>query len=109
MYQSQGRWKEANKLLVQVHAASLKVFRTDHPDTLRSTGTSRHYIRGGSSCFGFGHFFRLFVANHPDTLTSTRNPTSIYSNQGRREAEELPPDLGLDSFCPLVWNIQLCC
>ncbi|KAI9777309.1 MAG: hypothetical protein M1816_004797 [Peltula sp. TS41687] len=115
VYYKDGRWKEAEKLFVQVMETRRRVLGQEHPDTLTSianlASTYRNQGRWKEAkelfvqvmetrkrVLGQEHPDTLTsIANlavlgqqHPDTLTSMANPASTYRNQGRwKEAEEL--------------------
>jgi tetratricopeptide (TPR) repeat protein len=95
---SDGRYKEAEELFVQVMETSSRALGDEHPDTLTSIGglASTYWNQGRwreaeellvqvietSS--------RVLGDEHPDTLTSIGKLASTYGNQGRwKEAEEL--------------------
>jgi tetratricopeptide (TPR) repeat protein len=95
---SEGRYKEAEELEVQVMETRQRVLGDEHPDTLTSMGSlALTYWNQGrwkkaeklemqvmETCK------RVLGDEHPDTLTSMDNLASTYRNQGRwKEAEEL--------------------
>ncbi|KAK0731303.1 hypothetical protein B0H67DRAFT_639713 [Lasiosphaeris hirsuta] len=98
IYYDEGRWEEAEKLLVQVMETRKIKLGADHPDTLTSMANL------ASTFWNQGRWEeaeKLDVqvmktrktklgADHPSTLTSMANLTSTYRNQGRwEEAEKL--------------------
>ncbi|KAH6681362.1 hypothetical protein B0J14DRAFT_633104 [Halenospora varia] len=98
IYQDQGRWKEAEKLFVQVMETRKRVLGQEHPDTLTSIANL------ASTYWNQGRWEeaeklevqvvetrkRVLGQEHPDTLTSIANLASTYRNQGRwEEAEKL--------------------
>jgi tetratricopeptide (TPR) repeat protein len=93
---SDGRWKEAEELFVQVMETSKKKLGADHPDTLTSMANL------ASTLWNQGRWDaaeelevqvmetrkKKLGADHPDTLTSMANLASTYRNQGRWDAAE---------------------
>ncbi|MCJ1441536.1 MAG: hypothetical protein MMC23_002025 [Stictis urceolatum] len=97
-YQSQGRWKEAEELEVQVMETRKRVLSDEHPDTLTSMANlaSTYWNQGRwkeaeeLEVQVMETSQRVLGDEHPDTLTSMANLASTYRNQGRwKEAEEL--------------------
>ena len=95
---SDGRWKEAEELFVQVIETKKRVLREEHPDTLASMANlASTYINQGRwkeaeelQAKQLGICSRVLGEEHPDTLVSMANLASVYRNQGRwKEAEEL--------------------
>jgi tetratricopeptide (TPR) repeat protein len=95
---SDGRWKEAEELLMQVVQTRKKVLGDEHPDTLtrmdnlastyRSQGRWKEAEELEVQVWQIRK--RVLGDEHPDTLTSMANLASTYKSQGRwREAEEL--------------------
>ncbi|USP76210.1 kinesin light chain 3 [Curvularia clavata] len=95
---SDGRYKEAEELNVQVMQTRKRVLGEEHPNTLTSMGNlASTYWRQGRWKEA-GELFvqvmqmrkRVLGEEHPDTLTSISDFASIYRKQGRwEEAEEL--------------------
>ncbi|GMF97349.1 unnamed protein product [Aspergillus oryzae] len=95
---SDGRWKEAERLQVQVLELRKQVLGPEHPDTLTSIANLALTYRNQGR---WKEAERLQVQvlelrkqvlgpEHPDTLTSIANLASTYWTQGRwKEAEEL--------------------
>jgi tetratricopeptide (TPR) repeat protein len=95
---SDGRYKEAEELLVEVIETRKRVLADEHPDTL----TSMNNLASTYSNQGRWNEAeelevqvlqtrkRVLSDEHPDTLTSMNNLALTYRNQGRwNEAEEL--------------------
>jgi len=97
-YSLGGRWKEAEKLQLQVMETTKRVLGEEHPDTLSSIANL------ASTYWNQGRWKeaeelevrvietrkRVLGEEHPDTLSSIANLASTYRNQGRwKEAEEL--------------------
>jgi putative hemolysin len=95
---SDGRYKEAEELEVQVMETRKRVLGEEHPDTLAIMANL------ASTFWNQGRWkeaedlevqvmetsSRVLGEEHPDTLTSMANLASTYRNQGRwKEAEEL--------------------
>ncbi|KAH8698104.1 kinesin light chain [Phaeosphaeriaceae sp. PMI808] len=104
---SDGRYKEAEELEVQVMETSSRVLGDEHPDTLTSMANLASTYRSQGR---WKEAEKLEVQvietrkkvlgdEHPDTLTSMTNLASTYWNQGRwKEAEELQAkELGISS------------
>ena len=97
-YLSQGRWKEAEELMMQVMETRKRVLGQEHPNTLTSMNNlaSTYQSQGRRK---EAEELRLQVMEttkrvlgqeHPDTLRSMHNLASTYQSQGRwKEAEEL--------------------
>ncbi|CAN9176146.1 unnamed protein product [Alternaria alternata] len=95
---SDGRYKEAEELQVQVMQGRKRVLDDEHPDTLSSMANLASTYRNQGR---WDDAEKLEVqvmqtsttklgADHPDTLTSMANLASTYWNQGRwDEAEKL--------------------
>ncbi|KAH8727406.1 kinesin light chain 3 [Phaeosphaeriaceae sp. PMI808] len=95
---SDGRYKEAEELEVQVMQTWKRVLGDEHPDTLTSMANlASTYSKQGRSREAEGLQVqvmqkrrRVLGAEHPSTLLSMGDLASTYSNQGRwQEAEEL--------------------
>jgi tetratricopeptide (TPR) repeat protein len=95
---SDGRWKEAEELQVQVMRTRKRVLTDDHPNTLgsmnnlaatyREQGRWKEAEELGVQVLQTRR--RMLTDEHPDTLTSMANLALTYWNQGRwKEAEEL--------------------
>ncbi|KAG9198301.1 hypothetical protein G6514_010270 [Epicoccum nigrum] len=95
---SDGRYKEAKELFVQVMQARKRMLGEEHPDTLSSTANL------ASACRNQGRWKeaeelevqvmqtekRVLGNEHPNTLSSKANLALTYWNQGRwKEAEKL--------------------
>ncbi|EED12703.1 kinesin light chain, putative [Talaromyces stipitatus ATCC 10500] len=97
-YRNQGRWKEAEKLEVQVMETSKTVLGAEHPSTLTGMANLASTYRNQGR---WNEAEKLEVqvmetsktvlgAEHPDTLTGMANLASTFWNQGRwNEAEKL--------------------
>ncbi len=98
IYNHEGRWKKAEKLLAQAMETFKMKLGADHPDTLTIMGNlASTYTNQGR----LEEAERLEVqvmeirktklgADHPDTLTSMGNLAATYQKQGRwEEAEKL--------------------
>jgi tetratricopeptide (TPR) repeat protein len=97
-YESQGLWKEAEELFMQVIEARQSFLGAKHPDTLTSmnnlamiyTNQGRWNKAENLEVQVMEARKRVLGVEHPSTLTSMGNLASIYRNQGRwKEAEEL--------------------
>jgi tetratricopeptide (TPR) repeat protein len=95
---SDGRYKEAEELQLQVMQTRKRVLGDEHPDTLGSkTNLALTYRNQGRwneaeelSVQVMQMRKRVLGDEHPDTLTIMANLAATYSNQGRwNEAEEL--------------------
>ncbi|KAH8647477.1 hypothetical protein BGZ60DRAFT_521339 [Tricladium varicosporioides] len=95
---SDGRWKEAEELIMQLIETQKRVLGQEHPDTLCSIANlALVYWNQGrwKEAEGLGLqvielMKKLLGEEHPDTLYSRANLASVYWNQGRwKEAEEL--------------------
>ena len=93
-----GRWKEAEKLQLQVMETTKRVLGEEHPDTLTSIANlaSTYWNQGRwkeaeeLEVQVIETTKRVLGEEHPDTLSSIANLASTYRNQGRwKEAEEL--------------------
>ena len=93
-----GRWKEAEKLQLQVMETTKRVLGEEHPSTLSSMANlaSTYWNQGRwkeaeeLEVRVMETTKRVLGEEHPDTLSSMANLASIYRNQGRwKEAEEL--------------------
>ncbi|GKZ63602.1 hypothetical protein AnigIFM49718_001524, partial [Aspergillus niger] len=106
---SDGRWKEAEELGVQVLELRKRVLEPDHPSTLASMADL------ASTYWNQGRWKeaeelelqvlelrkRVLGSEHPSTLTSMANLASTYRHQGRwKEAEEL--DMQVMEVCKRV-------
>ena len=98
VYSKARRWKEAEKLQLQVMNGRLKILGPGHPDTLSAMGSlAKIYWNQGllkeAEELGVqvrGARFRMLGAEHPDTLWAMANLAATYKYQGRwKEAEEL--------------------
>jgi tetratricopeptide (TPR) repeat protein len=94
----EGRWAEAEEVLVQMMGKSTKMLGREHPNTLRSMNNLASTYRDQGRWTEAEELFvqvveaskRVFGGKHPNTLTSIGNLASTYKKQGRcREAEEL--------------------
>ncbi|PYH28818.1 uncharacterized protein BO87DRAFT_401923 [Aspergillus neoniger CBS 115656] len=99
---SDGRWKEAEELQVQVLQLHKRVLGPEHPDTLgsmnnvaliyRNQGRWKKAQELGVQVIKLCK--RVLGPEHPDTLSSMNNVALIYGNQGQwKEAEELQVQL----------------
>jgi tetratricopeptide (TPR) repeat protein len=95
---SDGRYKEAEELFVQVMQARKRGLTDEHPHTLTSmnnlalTYMNQGRLREAEELFVqvMQTMKRLLTDEHPHTLTSMNNLALTYMNQGRwKEAEEL--------------------
>ncbi|GLB08582.1 hypothetical protein AtubIFM57258_004479 [Aspergillus tubingensis] len=95
---SDGRWKEAEGLGVQVMELSKRVLGPEHPDTLSSmSNLALTYSYQGQwkeaeelQVQVLELRKRVLGPEHPDTFTSMSNLASTYSDQGQwKEAKEL--------------------
>jgi tetratricopeptide (TPR) repeat protein len=98
MYWNQGRWKEAEELVVQIIETRKRESGPEHPDTLTSIANLATTYRNQGRWKEAEELGvqvietrkRLLGQEHPSTLTSMNNLASTYRNQGRwKEAEEL--------------------
>jgi Tetratricopeptide repeat len=98
-YSAQGRWVEAEKLLVQVVETSKTVLGPEHLDTLKSISNLAHAHSKQAGRWAEAEKLMVQVMEtrntvlgpeHPDTLTSMSNLACTYLHQGRWvEAEKL--------------------
>jgi len=97
-YHSQGRWKEAEELKMQVKETTKRVLGHEHPTTLISMNNlALTYLSQGRWKEAEDLMMqvmettkRVLGQEHPDTLASMHNLASTYQSQGRwKEAEEL--------------------
>ncbi|RDH13945.1 TPR-like protein [Aspergillus niger ATCC 13496] len=95
---SDGRWKEAEELQVQVLEAHKRVLGPEHPSTLISMSNLASTYRNQGQWKKAEELEvqvlelrkRVLGPEHPSTLTIMSNLASTYRNQGRwKEAEEL--------------------
>jgi tetratricopeptide (TPR) repeat protein len=95
---SDGRWRGAKELFVQVVETRKRVFGEEHPSTLASMGNlALTYSNQGRwkeaeelDVQVMETSSRVLGEEHPSTLTSMANLASTYRDQGRwKEAEEL--------------------
>jgi tetratricopeptide (TPR) repeat protein len=95
---SDGRYKEAEELFMQVIEARKRVLGEEHPYTLTSMGNLAATYRSQGRWKEAEELEvqvietekRVLGEEHPDTLTSMANLAGTYWNQGRwKEAEEL--------------------
>jgi len=98
----QGRWSEAEELVVQVLETSKRMLGVEHPDTLTSMANlASTYQEQGRWTEAeklevdvLETSTRVLGVEHPDTLTRMANLASTYHNQGRwTEAEKLGVDV----------------
>lgn len=98
VYRSQGRFKEAGELGLQVLESRKRVLGDEHPATLRSMtylvlvyrsqGRSKEAEELGLKVLELKK--KVHGEEHPETLTSMNNLVPVYHGQGRsKEAEEL--------------------
>ncbi|KAJ5667624.1 hypothetical protein N7507_003488 [Penicillium longicatenatum] len=97
-YRDEGRWQEAEQLLVQVIETRKIKLCENHPDILSSMANLASIYREQGR-WKEAELLQMEVMktrktklseDHPDTLTSMANLASIYWNQGRwEEAEQL--------------------
>ncbi|KAF1937777.1 kinesin light chain 1 [Clathrospora elynae] len=93
---SDGRYNEAEELLVQVLKTSKKKLGADHPDTLTSMANlALTYQNQGRWDAAEELFLQVMEtskkklgADHPSTLTSMVNLASTHQNQGRWDAAD---------------------
>ncbi|KAF2689001.1 kinesin light chain 3 [Lentithecium fluviatile CBS 122367] len=95
---SDGRWKEAEDLFVQVIETKKRVLGEEHLDTLTSMANLASTYRNQGQwneaeeleVQAMETFKRVLGEEHPDTLSSMANLASTFWNQGRwKEAKEL--------------------
>jgi tetratricopeptide (TPR) repeat protein len=95
---SQGRWKEAEELFVQVMETRKRVLGQEHPDTLMSMANLAVTYGNQGRWKEAEELFvqvmetrkRVLGQEHSNTLISMANLAATYGNQGRwKEAEEL--------------------
>ncbi|KAF2676779.1 hypothetical protein K458DRAFT_396668, partial [Lentithecium fluviatile CBS 122367] len=88
---SDGRWKEAEELFVQVMETRKRVLGEEHPDTLTSMANLASTFWNQGRWKEAEELFvqvmetrkRVLGEEHPNTLTSMANLASTYRNQGR--------------------------
>ncbi|KAH7122353.1 kinesin light chain 3, partial [Dendryphion nanum] len=95
---SDGRWKEAGELILQVIKTRKSVLGEEHPDTLTNIADLASTYRNQGRWKEAEELFvqviktrrRVLGEEHPNTLTSIANLALIYRNQGQwKEAEGL--------------------
>jgi tetratricopeptide (TPR) repeat protein len=98
MLWQEGRWKEAEELLVKVVEITLTVLGKEHPDTLSAMVNLAATYRSQGRPVEAGAVFvkvvearrRVLGKKHLDTLTAMAHLGATYQDQGRsKEAEEL--------------------
>ena len=98
LYKSQGKYSEAEPLLLDALEMRRRLFTSDHPDVADSLNNlASLYDNQGRYSEAEPLYLdalemtrRLFTSDHPDVATSLNNLASLYDNQGRySEAEPL--------------------
>ncbi|PVH67903.1 hypothetical protein DL98DRAFT_442468 [Cadophora sp. DSE1049] len=86
---SDGRWKEAETLLVQVMKFRKKVLGLEHPDTLGSMNNLACLYESQGKYEAAEPLYeetlqlkKVLGLEHPDTLTSINNLAALYKSQG---------------------------
>jgi tetratricopeptide (TPR) repeat protein len=111
-YESQGLWKEAEELYLQVLEMRTRVLGTEHPDTLTSMNNlSVIYTNQGRWDEAedlekqvIEARQRVLGKEHPSTLTSLGNLASVYRNQGRWQEAEVLEAQALSTFQQVLGN-----
>ena len=93
---SDGRWKEAETLLIQVMKFRKKVLGPEHPDTLTSMNNLAFLYNNQGKYETAEPLYektlqlskKVLGPEHPDTLTSMNNLAGLYDSQGKYEAAE---------------------
>jgi tetratricopeptide (TPR) repeat protein len=93
---SDGRWKEAETLLVQVNKFRKKVLGPEHPQTLTSMNNLAGLYQSQGKYQAAEPLYeetlqlrkKVLGAEHPDTLTSMNNLAYLYESQGKYEAAD---------------------
>ncbi|KAG9242296.1 hypothetical protein BJ878DRAFT_555788 [Calycina marina] len=93
---SDGRWKEAETLLVQVMEFRKKVFGIEHPQTLTSMNNLALLYQSQGKYEAAEPLYeetlqlrkKVLSLEHPQTLTSMKNLAGLYQSQGKYEAAE---------------------
>lgn len=96
---SDGRWKEAEALVVQVMKFRKKVLGAEHPDTLISMNNLADLYQSQGKYEAAKPLHKetlqlrekVLGAEHPDTLTSINNIACLYESQGKQKAADKPP------------------
>ncbi|KAF8468029.1 hypothetical protein JB92DRAFT_3135560 [Gautieria morchelliformis] len=97
-YWSQGWWKDAEELEVQVIEASKRILGEEHPNTLTTTANLAAIYQSVGQWKDAKELEvqvmeaskRILGEEHPDTLTATANLAAIYRSLGQwKDAEEL--------------------
>ncbi|KAK9384145.1 hypothetical protein V1515DRAFT_576687 [Lipomyces mesembrius] len=94
---SDGRWKEAETLLVQVMEFRKTVLGEEHPDTLTSMNNLADLFHSQGKYEAAEPLYKetlrlskkVLGEEHPDTLTSMNNLAGLFHSQGKYEAAEL--------------------
>jgi len=93
---SDGRWREAEELFVQVTKTREIVLGKEHPDTLKSMNNLAILLNNQSKCDATESLFRetlqlaekVLGKEHPDTLKSMNNLAILLKSQGNYNAAE---------------------
>ncbi|PVH75932.1 FabD/lysophospholipase-like protein, partial [Cadophora sp. DSE1049] len=93
---SDGRWKEAEALLVQVTNFRKKVLGEEHPDTLTSMNNLARLFQSQGKYEAAEPLYqetlrlrkKVLGEEHPDTLVSINNLARLFDSQGKYEAAE---------------------
>ncbi len=93
---SDGRWKEAETLVVQVMEFRKKVLGDEHPETLASMNNLAVLYDNQGKYEAAEPLYvetlrlskQVLGDEHPETLTSMNNLALLYDNQGKYEAAE---------------------
>jgi tetratricopeptide (TPR) repeat protein len=96
---SDGRWKEAETLLVQVMEFRKKVLGDEHPHTLGSMNNLAALFDSQGKYEAAEPLYvetlrlskKVLGDEHPDTLTSMNNLALLFKSQGKYEAADEPP------------------
>ncbi|KAK9384161.1 hypothetical protein V1515DRAFT_589424, partial [Lipomyces mesembrius] len=93
---SDGRWKEAETLLVQVMEFRKTVLGEEHPDTLESMNDLAELFNSQGKYEAAEPLYKdtlrlrkkVLGEEHPDTLTSMNDLASLFQGQGKYETAE---------------------
>ena len=102
VFDENGYWDDAEKLMVEVTGVRRRVLGAEHPDTLKSMNNLALTYQNQGRLKEAENLQvdvmdvrrRVLGTEHPDTLTSMNNLAGTYQDQGRlKEAENLQVDV----------------
>lgn len=96
---SDGRWKEAETLIIQVTNFRIRVLGKEHPDTLTSMNNLAGLYESQGKCEAAKALYeetlqlrkKILGLEHPQTLGSINKLARLYESQGKYEAADKPP------------------